>query len=358
MNLRNAVMNFSEEIIKWYQLNKRDLPWRDTKDPYKIWLSEIILQQTRVNQGLPYFKKFISSYPRINDLAKAKEQEVLKLWQGLGYYSRARNLHATAKYIVTKLDNKFPQSFSEILKLKGIGEYTASAIASFAYDKPYPVIDGNVYRLLARFYGVLTPIDSAEGKKEFKQLAAHILDKKRPALFNQAIMEFGALICKPSPDCNNCSLRLGCYAFAKKKTDGLPVKAKILKPKNRFFNYFVIRQDNTIYFKKRTEDDIWKNLYDFPVIETADFIEKNELFSIPKWKNFFGSTEVCVKSVSKEYRHKLTHQNIHSFFWEIEISKKAKLNIFKNKIRVEIDKIDKLPVPKLIENYLHNYLSE
>lgn len=244
-------MDFSTQIIEWYRTNKRDLPWRKTKNPYQIWLSEIILQQTRVEQGLSYYLKFIEKYPSIKDLANAPQDEVLKLWQGLGYYSRARNLHYTSKVITDKYKGEFPATYKEILDLKGIGEYTAAAISSFSFNLPYPVIDGNVYRVLSRVFDIDTPIDSTLGKKEFKELAYELINKNNPSEYNQAIMEFGALYCKPqSPDCENCIFTSTCLAFKTKKINELPVKSKKLKQKNRYFNYLVFIDEDYTYLKK------------------------------------------------------------------------------------------------------------
>jgi A/G-specific adenine glycosylase len=228
-------MNFSKTIIRWYNKNKRDLPWRHTKDPYKIWLSEIILQQTRVQQGLPYYETFVKKFPTVHHLAKANEDVVMKTWQGLGYYSRARNLHYSAKFISKNLKGKFPNNFEEIKKLKGIGDYTAGAIASFAFNKPYPVVDGNVFRVLSRYFGIKTPIDSAKGKNEFVEKATLLLDKKNPGTFNQAIMEFGAMKCVPqNPDCGKCPLKNGCEALANDTVSALPFKSKKNKIRTRY----------------------------------------------------------------------------------------------------------------------------
>src|SRR6185295_17174001 len=234
-----------------------------------IWLSEIILQQTRVEQGLPYFEKFSEAFPTIKHFAFAHEDKILKMWQGLGYYSRARNMHFTAREIVKNFDSKFPVEFSELKKLKGVGDYTAAAIASFAFNKPHPVVDGNVYRFLSRYFGIKTAIDSLKGKKIFLELAEELLDKKNPGLHNQAIMEFGAIQCKPvNPDCFSCHLKMDCYAFKNKRVNQFPVKSKTQKVRERFFYYLFIRWKNKIFLHKRTGKDIWKNLYEFPLIET------------------------------------------------------------------------------------------
>ncbi|MBL4704506.1 MAG: A/G-specific adenine glycosylase, partial [Flavobacteriales bacterium] len=260
--------NFNSKIISWYTVHKRDLPWRKTKNPYKIWLSEIILQQTRIDQGTSYYLKFEAHYPTINDLANASEDEVLKDWQGLGYYSRARNLHGTAKHIVNELGGEFPNTYQEILKLKGVGDYTASAIASFCFGESEAVVDGNVYRVLSRYFGIETPIDSGKGKKEFKQLANQLICTENPSTFNQGIMEFGALQCKPkSPDCSQCPFQSSCVAYAKDKVGLLPIKEKKLKQRNRFFDYFLFLDNQQTILQQRTQKDIWQQLYEFPMIE-------------------------------------------------------------------------------------------
>ena len=264
-------MGFSNKLIAWYKQNKRDLPWRKTTDPYQIWLSEIILQQTRVDQGLNYYHKFIKKYPNIHSLAQASEKDVLNLWQGLGYYSRARNLHFTAKYISNELNGQFPSKHKEILKLKGVGEYTAAAISSFSYKEVYPVIDGNVYRVLSRIFGVENPIDSTEGKKVFKKLAAELINTKNPDTYNQAIMEFGALQCTPKkPKCEDCPFLLECFAYKNELIAELPKKENKIKQRNRYFNYLVIINDDAFYLNERKEKDIWQGLFDFPVFETSE----------------------------------------------------------------------------------------
>ena len=255
-------MKFHNTLINWYLQNKRDLPWRKTTDPYQIWLSEIMLQQTRVAQGTPYFLSFTTAFPTVFDLAKANEEQVLKLWQGLGYYSRARNLHKTAQYVANELSGEFPDNYKDLLKLKGVGEYTAAAIASFSYNEPVPVVDGNVFRVLSRYFDMETDIAVASAKKEFAALAFELMPKDKPAIFNQAIMEFGALQCVPkNPNCNVCVFNTSCAALQKKKVDQLPVKSKKLKVRNRFFNYLVVSDDNeNTIIQKRTAKGIWHNL--------------------------------------------------------------------------------------------------
>ena len=276
-------MTFSARIISWYKQNKRDLPWRGIKAPYKIWLSEIFLQQTRVEQGTPYYLRFIEQFPTIHNLAEAQEEEVLKLWQGLGYYSRARNLHFAAKQVMLDYDGKFPNKYEDILSLKGIGEYTAAAIASFAYGLPHAVIDGNVYRLLARYFGIHITTNSTEGKKIFAALANELLDKQNANDYNQGIMEFGSQQCKPfNPDCNTCPLHESCVAFLEKSVSVLPMKLKKIKQKKLYFDYFFIEYDGYTYVKKRRNKGIWQNLYDFPLIEKEKKSNKKEIISEAK----------------------------------------------------------------------------
>ncbi len=343
---------FSSLIINWSTKNDRLLPWKQTNDPYKIWLSEIILQQTRIDQGTPYYLKFITEFPTVNDLAKADEDEVLKLWQGLGYYSRARNLHFTAKYIANELNGVFPTNHKDILKLKGIGDYTAAAIASFAYGLPHAVVDGNVYRVLSRVFGIETPIDSTQGKKEFSQLASELLDYKRPAANNQAIMDFGALQCTPkSPDCENCPLKDFCIAFNTKKIDQLPVKQKKLIKKNRYFHYLVINIDESVFLNKRNTKDIWQGLYDFPLIEHSSLLSTEELKDHPEWKAYFEGTNIEITSISKPFKQTLSHQYIHAVFYEIMIKKTSNNSILThNKVRRAA--IDQFAFPKIITWFL------
>lgn len=339
-------MDFSEILISWYRNNKRDLPWRKTTNPYKIWLSEIILQQTRVDQGLDYYIKFIKHYPTIKDLANAHEEEVLKLWQGLGYYSRARNLHFTAKIITNNHDGIFPNNYKDIISLKGIGEYTAAAISSFSFNLPYPVIDGNVFRVLSRVFNINTPIDSTLGKKEFKELAIHLIDKKNPAEYNQAIMEFGAIQCKPkNPLCDSCVFNSKCLAFHKNVIEKLPVKSKKVLQKPRYFNYLVIQDKNNIIIKQRTENDIWKGLYDFPLIESKNRINDFKNLDV----SFHNNKDITILK-SKEFLHVLSHQKIYATFWNINTTSLESFN--KKDIVIKRSDLKKYPIPKLIENFI------
>jgi len=345
--------HFSSKIITWYHQNRRDLPWRNTKDAYLIWLSEIILQQTRVDQGMAYYLKFAEHFPTVKQLAQADNDKVMKLWQGLGYYSRARNLHATAKTIHTLYKGTFPSAYEDILSLKGVGEYTAAAIASFAFDKPHAVVDGNVYRVLSRVFGIETPIDSSSGKKEFYKLANELIDKKNPGLHNQAIMEFGSLQCKPvNPDCSVCPLNIHCYAFAKKLVADLPVKEKKTKVRNRYFNYMVFRYKGTIAIHKRTEKDIWINLHDFPLIETDKEFTEEQLIKSPAWKKMLGKTKYSIQSISTAYKHILSHQKIYARFIEINCKEPLKTFLPQNVLIIKEGDIHKYAVPRLVDLYV------
>ena len=345
--------SFSDKIISWYKINKRDLPWRNTKDAYLIWLSEIIMQQTRVEQGMNYYISFATSYPTVKHLAKADNDDVMKLWQGLGYYSRARNLHATARIIADKYKGKFPDDYTQILSLKGIGEYTAAAIASFAFDKPHAVVDGNVFRVLARVFGIETPIDTSQGKKEFYALANQLLNPKHAAMHNQAIMEFGAIQCKPvSPDCSVCPLNTMCFAFANRRVAQLPIKAKTTKVRNRYFNYIVLHHSGTTAINKRKAKDIWTNLYDFPLIETEKELSEQEFLASPQWKKFIGKHKYSITSISGIYKHILSHQKIYARFLVVNCNVSLEKIIPSSAIIIKETEIEKYAVPRLIENYL------
>lgn len=344
--------NFPFELIRWYQKNHRKLPWRETKDAYKIWLSEIILQQTRVAQGQAYYEKFTKKYPQIEDLASATEEEVLKDWQGLGYYSRARNLHYTAKMIVHEHGGKFPNDYSEIRKLKGIGEYTAAAIASFAFDKDYAVVDGNVYRLLSRYFGINSPIDSTKGKKEFAALAQELIPKDKAAIYNQAIMEFGAIQCSPvNPNCANCPLQSSCSAFEKGMIDQLPFKEKKVKVEDRHLHYLIIRNDDSILLNKRSSKGIWQNLFDFPSFELTKLISYQELKKQKSYQNLLDDTSVIFEGESESRKHLLSHRRLHCKFFHFRtenFSQKMQANYS----LTPLSELGERPVPKLIENYL------
>lgn len=352
MNLSKGFVNsFSNNLISWYRINKRDLPWRNTKDPYKIWLSEIILQQTKVAQGLPYYNRFIKKYPNVQVLAGASEKEVLKLWEGLGYYSRARNLHETAKIIVTNLEGIFPSTYKNLIKLPGIGDYTASAISSFSINEINPVIDGNVYRFLSRLLGILIPINTNKSLKEFRNIAKILISKKNPSDFNQAIMEFGSLVCKPkNPICNECIYQKSCFAYLNQKTLTLPLKNSKKKVKERFLNFLIIKSpDGNTVIEKRINKDIWQNLYQFPLIESEKPLDKKNLSIKLKEIQYLNSKDIeFYLYQNKSFSHKLTHQNIHSSFWIFDV-KKIKNN------QTNIRNLDMYPFPKPISNFLLNY---
>lgn len=341
-------MDFSNILIKWYLQNKRDLPWRKTTNPYLIWLSEIMLQQTRVAQGTPYFFSFSKEFPTVFDLANADEEQVLKLWQGLGYYSRARNLHKTAQYVANELDGIFPPSYNELLKLKGVGEYTAAAIASFSYNEAVPVVDGNVFRVLSRYFDIESDIMLPATKKEFTALARELMPKENPAIFNQAIMEFGALQCVPkSPDCSVCVFTDSCLALQKKKVAILPVKSKKVKVTNRFFNYLILEDvlGNTL-IQKRTAKGIWHNLYEFPLLETSEIVDFDFVSKAVQNDIFSNYTILGIEDCSHAtVIHKLSHQHLHIQFWKIKISQ-----VIDN--GVDTVKLKTFPFPIVIYNFI------
>ncbi len=343
---------FSKKILKWYQNNERNLPWRNQKDPYKIWLSEIILQQTQVNQGLDYYNRFVAKYPNVTKLAKAPQDEVLKLWEGLGYYSRARNLHESAKIIVSDYNAIFPRSHSEIKALKGIGDYTAAAIASFAFDLPYAVVDGNVYRLLSRVFGIRTAIDTSPAKKVFFTLAQSLLDKKKPATHNQAIMEFGSQYCKPvNPNCACCIFSDKCFAFNNNLVSQLPLKLKKTKIKDRYFNYLVIvDKSGNVLINKRSNNDIWKGLYEFCLLETKSAASLPQVLNEINVKNLLKS-HFGIKHASKTYKHVLSHQHLHTTFYVITVSR----NFMPSQTKVNLNAIKKIAFPRLISKFLNEY---
>lgn len=345
-----AVHPLSKLLLKWYQTNKRDLPWRNTNNPYYIWLSEIILQQTRVNQGLPYYLNFVENFPTVESLANAPEKKVLRLWQGLGYYSRARNLHASAKSLILNFGGKLPGSYTELLNIKGIGPYTAAAIASFAYKEKIPVVDGNVYRVLARIFGVETNIAGSKAFKEFSQLASTLIPDKDPDLFNQAIMEFGALQCVPqNPDCEACPASALCFAKKHSLQSSLPYKEKKLKKRVRYFNYLLIKHSTLYIMCERTEKDIWQGLFELPLIESETILSSDEIVKKVKLKKSEWIFE------SKDYKHILSHQTIHARFNVISIAEKPKFEKLSNQYKgqiISIKQMNLLPKPVLINKFL------
>jgi len=346
----------SNTLSAWYLANKRELPWRDISDPYLIWISEIILQQTRVNQGMSYYLRFIERFPTVADLALSDEDEVLKYWQGLGYYSRARNLHKAARQVMTDFGGIFPFEHADVLKLAGVGDYTAAAICSFAYDQPFAVVDGNVYRVLSRLFGIETPIDSGTGKKEFAGLAQELISKSDPGIHNQSIMEFGALQCVPvSPDCAACPLQLNCRAYELSIVDKLPIKSKKTKVTNRYFNYFFIELGGKTYLQKRIAKDVWQNLFEFPLVEADSLLTVEELMETDGFKNLFsGIGEVEVVKISNPMKHILSHRVIYAQFVTVKITDEnavlSKLN------KVSIAEIDQFAVSRLMELFLEDIL--
>ena len=341
--------DYCKNLLSWAKYdNKRTMPWKGIKDPYKIWLSEIILQQTRVEQGLNYYNKFVKNYPTIDMLAAAEDDEVFKMWEGLGYYSRCRNLLATARIISNEFAGVFPKKYEEIIGLKGVGPYTAAAIASFAYNLPYAVVDGNVHRVLARYFGIHTAIDSNAGKIAFNKLADELLDKENPAIYNQAIMDFGATICKPKlPLCTTCVFNKKCAAYKNNEVHLLPKKETKLIKKKRFFYYTIAKFDNKIYVRKRTEKDIWQNLWEFINVELT---EKIEVENFIKSNSFLDqiNKKAIVKNCSPFYKQQLTHQTIEGCFIVVDLPTPLANN---NLELVSITAMKKLAFPRFITNY-------
>ncbi len=347
-------MNFPDELIQWYNSNKRDLPWRNTTNAYLIWLSEIILQQTRVDQGKPYYHRFAEKYPNVSSFAAAHEDDILKLWQGLGYYSRGRNMLKTARFIQEHYGGVFPTAYDELIKLKGIGEYTAAAISSFSANEARAVVDGNVYRVIARYFGVDDDINSTAGKKKFQDIANELLNKQHPALHNQAMMEFGAMVCKPkNPACGVCPVRTGCFAFINNATTTLPVKINKVKIRERFLNYFLITDGDSILMNKRDEKDIWANMYDLPLIETTSLLSVNELMALPETISYFGD-KVAVNEGLAIKKHILTHQRLHVRFIKIQ---QIPIKLKPEWIFIKVINLKKLALPKVIFIFLDNFLN-
>jgi A/G-specific adenine glycosylase len=344
-------MNFPDELIQWYLKNKRDLPWRNTTNAYIIWLSEIILQQTRVEQGMPYFYRFIEKYPDINSFAAADEGDILQLWQGLGYYSRGRNMLKTARQIAEQYLGEFPVEYDHLIKLKGIGAYTAAAISSFSANQAKAVVDGNVFRVLARYYGIGEPINSTKGKKMFQDLANSLLNKEHPGLHNQAMMEFGAMMCKPkNPDCQRCPVSLACYAYHNHAVAHLPQKLKTTKIRQRFLNYIVFTDDHTILMNKRDEKDIWANMYDFPLFETAAPLLPEQVIALPELKEYFGENIHIINTYPIK-KHILTHQHLHTQFIHINTQPiKLEQKWFYN----NVNNLKNTALPKIIFIFINN----
>lgn len=352
-------MNITESLLSWYNQNKRPLPWRETRDPYKIWLSEVILQQTRVAQGTSYYHRLLIAFPDVQSLAAAAEQDVLKLWQGLGYYSRARNMHHTARQVVDNYNGIFPGSAAGLKKLKGIGDYTAAAIASICFDEPAAVLDGNVARVISRLYAIDTPVDSNEGRKTITDLAKSLLDTNHPGTFNQAVMELGALVCTPkSPSCSTCPLSFACEALKRKQTEAFPVKTPKKAPTVRHLNYLVAsftrNNEEFILMRKRTGNDIWKNMFDFPCIETEHAADTSHVLEICEKQGMFSGLPYVIKQVSGEFIHQLSHRRLLARFIRVAVQgiPETKETI----VAVKKDLVAELPLPRLIDRYFTHLL--
>jgi len=362
-DINKTEVTFAPVLERWYEVHKRDLPWRHTRDPYRIWLSEIILQQTRVAQGKPYYERFVEAYPTIADMARADERELLRLWQGLGYYSRARNLHQTARYVTLQLNGKFPSTYHELLKMKGIGVYTAAAVASFAFGERVPVVDGNVYRVLARVFGIADDITTTVAKKTFATLANRLIQSATdPATYNQAIMEFGAIHCTPiAPDCLLCPLQQSCIAYQTGRQHLLPVKAKKAPVRERFFSYLVFRHNGQLAMRERTARDVWQNLYDFYLCETSESLSLSILADdLESFWLQLSLPEPILAAVRKgtligspsEVTQLLSHQRIRAQFYLIDLPEDA-ISLLTNDLHwFNEEQVSILPKPVLITNYL------
>ena len=344
-------MDFTEQLLAWHAANRRDLPWKHTADPYKIWLSEIILQQTRVEQGTPYYRRFAERFPTVEALAAAHIDEVLRLWQGLGYYSRARNLHLAAQQIVEQRRGVFPSSYRELLTLKGIGPYTAAAIASFAWNEPIPAIDGNGYRILARVFGIEAPPDTQRGKKQFADVAAELLPPAHAAAFNQALMDFGSLVCTPKPACDRCPLQDGCYARSRRAIERFPAKRRRTAIRTRYFHYLFIRQGVSTVIRKRTEKDVWHGLYEFPLIETPRAISPKQLFATAQWKALFANHPVRLVRPSNVVEHQLSHQTIRAVFYTVDIAETPAWTA-NEYLQIARSDLDEYALPRLLTLFL------
>lgn len=347
-------MIFAQQLIDWYRENGRDLPWRHTKDPYVIWLSEIILQQTRVEQGMPYFYRFVENFPTVKSFANADEEDILRLWQGLGYYSRARNMHKAAKFVQQTYAGIFPTSYADLLTLPGVGEYTAAAISSASMNEDVAVLDGNVFRVLSRFYGVEEPINTGKGKKVFQSLAQEMLPLGQAGVYNQAIMDFGATVCKPkAPQCVHCVLQSECVALQDARVDQLPIKLKGKGSRDRFFHYFIIEKEGAIMMNKRSEGDVWANLYEFPMLETDTDLSIEDLTNLESYRVHFNN--ILLEPFGETVKHVLSHQNIYAKFYRINDvesiqEKKDSWDYYL------LENLDKLAKHKLIFSFLNKHM--
>lgn len=355
-------MDITLKIIEWYNRHKRDLPWRHTADPYRIWVSEIILQQTRVVQGMGYYLRFMDSFPTVEVLAKASQKEVLLLWQGLGYYSRARNMHAAAQQVVTEYDGIFPESYEELLKLKGVGPYTAAAIASFAFGQPYAAIDGNVNRVIARLFAVEEPINTPPGNKKITEITNELLDPQKAGTFNQAMMEFGALQCTPAkPVCDECPVRDVCVAYQMNSVTQYPKKTKKKKPRKRYLNYLVFqkRKSEKVWLQKReNSSDIWYNMYEFPLIESQQTMDAGQLINTQEFGRIAKNLKVVDLRLLNTKKHQLSHQTLFASFWLIEVVETGDSMILKNWIQEKQHNLVSYPLPRLISAFAEEYFDE
>jgi A/G-specific adenine glycosylase len=343
-------MKFTSKLNSWYSKNKRPLPWRKNKEPYRVWLSEIILQQTRIDQGKPYFERFVQAYPDVIALANASEDDILKLWQGLGYYSRARNLHKAAKQVATDFQGKFPNNYKALLQLKGVGPYSAAAIASICFDEPVPVVDGNVFRFLGRFFGIEEPIDSARGKNAFFNQASGLIDKNHPGDFNQAMMEFGATVCTPrNPLCATCPFREDCKAFNTDRVSHFPVKSRKTKVTRLHIHYFVVPSAKGFVLQQRPSRGIWANLYEFPSIASEKPLSENELSEKVLQ---LGLPDLSMAQKTESVEHLLSHRKITAYFWRYADA----YTLSENFETVSEDAISQFAVPKLLENYINSHI--
>ncbi|HOA08837.1 MAG TPA: A/G-specific adenine glycosylase [Tenuifilaceae bacterium] len=345
-------MDFSALLLEWFSVHHRDLPWRNTSDPYHIWVSEVILQQTRVNQGTEYYQRFIHIFPDIPALAEAPLDAVMKAWQGLGYYTRARNLHAGAKQVMSEFGGKLPTSYSELLRIAGLGPYSAAAVASFAFNEAVPAVDGNVYRILARVFGVFTPVNSSQARREFFNLAGELIDRNRPAEFNQAIIDLGALVCTPRrPSCSACPFSDYCYAYLNNLTGLLPLKNRKNPPRSRYFTYLMINFNGTTFIRKREGNDIWHSLYEFPLIETPEQLDTTQLVETEAWKELMGDSSAEIIHVSDPIKHQLSHITLHARFIIVQMRNPtyALRTGYRN---ISIGNLQELSVPRLIDSYM------
>lgn len=343
----------TRHLLDWYSENKREMPWRGATDPYLIWVSEVILQQTRVSQGWDYYTRFTSRFPNVQSLASANEEEVLKEWQGLGYYSRARNMHAAARDIVSRFNGEFPSRHHDILSLKGIGEYTAAAITSIAFNMPYAAVDGNVLRVIARLFAVEESIQASKGRKIITEIAQSLLPENEPGTFNQALMDFGSLVCTPSqPTCGDCPLQDFCMARSLNRSTAFPVTSKKKKVRTRHFNYFYITHSGSTYITRRTGQDIWKNLYEFPLVETTDPMELEQLEKSNMLRDLFDGTPLIHIDPPLYFKHVLSHQLIHARFYRVMLPEDIAFNPPKHLLPVQLEQLEHYPVSQLIRKYL------